>query len=246
VLRHNGKQDAEGRHIDPDAIDRVVRKYAGALGLNRGYSAHSMRATFITTALENGAQLEDVRKAAGHRDPSTTNIRLCCNEGFSGDGGADARFENSLLFSLLSKEIPGQRRVRSRGNDWTQKYPAIAEDIARLPAKNAYLDGELCGVLSDGRTSFNLIQNASGTGKGGSLVFFLFDLLFLDGENLTEMPLVDRKVRLEKLLAGAPFFREPRSLHRPSPSGGRTLPKSGGVSRAQVRRVLQSRRAGQS
>jgi integrase/recombinase XerD len=44
--------------MDPDAIDRVVRKYAGAeLGLLRDYSAHSMRASFITTALENGAQL---------------------------------------------------------------------------------------------------------------------------------------------------------------------------------------------
>jgi integrase/recombinase XerD len=73
-LRHNGKQDAERRHMDPDAIDRVVRKYAGALGLDRGYSAHSMRATFITTALETGAQLEDVQKAAGHRDPSTTKL----------------------------------------------------------------------------------------------------------------------------------------------------------------------------
>ena len=41
---------------------------------NGSYSAHSMRATFITTALENGAQLEDVQKAAGHRDPSTTKL----------------------------------------------------------------------------------------------------------------------------------------------------------------------------
>jgi site-specific recombinase XerD len=73
-LRHNSKQDVERRHMDPDAIDRVVRKYAAMLGLDRGYSAHSMRATFITTALENGAQLEDVQKAAGHRDPSTTKL----------------------------------------------------------------------------------------------------------------------------------------------------------------------------
>lgn len=73
-LRHNGKQGDGRRHMDPDAIDRVVRKYASALGLDRGYSAHSMRATFITTALENGAQLEDVQKAAGHRDPSTTKL----------------------------------------------------------------------------------------------------------------------------------------------------------------------------
>jgi integrase/recombinase XerD len=56
----------------PDAIDRVVRKHALAIGIERGYSAHSMRATFITANLENGAQLEDVQKAADHRDQSTT------------------------------------------------------------------------------------------------------------------------------------------------------------------------------
>ena len=90
-----------------------------------------------------------------------------------------------------------------RGNDWTDKYPAIAEAIAGLPAQSAYLDGELCGVLPDGKTAFNLIQNASDTGEG-SLIFFLFDLLFLDGEDLRSLPLVDRKVRLEAFLVGAP------------------------------------------
>jgi hypothetical protein len=90
-----------------------------------------------------------------------------------------------------------------RGNDWTEKYPAIAKAIAGLPAQNAYLDGELCGVLPDGRTAFNLIQNATDTGLG-SLVFFLFDLLFLDGDNLTALPLGDRKTRLASLLNGAP------------------------------------------
>jgi DNA ligase D-like protein (predicted ligase) len=90
-----------------------------------------------------------------------------------------------------------------RGNDWTQKYPSVARDIAILPARNAYLDGELCGVGPDGRTAFNLIQNSMEHGDA-SLVFFLFDLLFLDGEDLTSLPLVERKARLEKLLVGAP------------------------------------------
>jgi ATP-dependent DNA ligase len=52
-----------------------------------------------------------------------------------------------------------------RGNDWTDKYPAIAEGLAKLPARTAYLDGELCGVLPDGKTAFNLIQNASDTAR---------------------------------------------------------------------------------
>ena len=46
----------------------------GTLDSSRGYSAHSMRATFITTALDNGASLEDVQSAAGHADPSTTKL----------------------------------------------------------------------------------------------------------------------------------------------------------------------------
>jgi ATP-dependent DNA ligase len=90
-----------------------------------------------------------------------------------------------------------------RSNDWTDKYPALAKAIAGLPAQNAYLDGELCGVLPDGRTAFNLIQNATDAGEG-SLVFFVFDLLHLDGENLTALPVVDRKIRLEAFLIGAP------------------------------------------
>ena len=57
-------------------------------------------------------------------------------------------------------------------------------------------------MLPDGRTAFNLIQNATDTGQG-SLVFFLFDLLHLDGENLMDLPLVERKTRLAPLLKSA-------------------------------------------
>jgi integrase/recombinase XerD len=63
-FRNNGKRQDERRSISPEMVDRIVR----------AYSAHSMRATFITAALENGAMLEDVQKAAGHRHPSTTKL----------------------------------------------------------------------------------------------------------------------------------------------------------------------------
>jgi integrase/recombinase XerD len=66
---HNRRQQETRRPMDPDAIDRVLRKHGNAIGLDRGFSAHSMRATFITTALENDASLEDVQRAAGHREP---------------------------------------------------------------------------------------------------------------------------------------------------------------------------------
>jgi ATP-dependent DNA ligase len=90
---------------------------------------------------------------------------------------------------------------------WTHKYPAIAKAVAALPARQAYLDGELCGVRPDGITSFSMIQLASDASNATGLVFFLFDLLFLDGEDLAPRPLIERKQRLARLLsqAGSPL-----------------------------------------
>ena len=87
------------------------------------------------------------------------------------------------------------------GLDWTHKYPAIAKAVAALCARQAYLDGELCGVGPDGITSFNIVQLASDSGNAAALVFFLFDLLHLDGEDLRPRPLIERKDRLGTLLA---------------------------------------------
>jgi site-specific recombinase XerD len=73
-VRGNREGQKMRRHLHPDVIDRILHKYAKRIGLERDYSAHSMRATFITTALDNGASLEDVQRAAGHADPSTTKL----------------------------------------------------------------------------------------------------------------------------------------------------------------------------
>jgi integrase/recombinase XerD len=73
-IRKNQLRNDPHRHLHPEAVDRILRKYAAALGLGGGYSAHSMRATFITTALNNGASLEDVQRDVGHADPSTTKL----------------------------------------------------------------------------------------------------------------------------------------------------------------------------
>ena len=87
------------------------------------------------------------------------------------------------------------------GLDWTHKYPAIAAAVSSLAARQAYLDGELCGIGPDGITSFSMIQLASDAGNAAGLAFFLFDLLYLDGEDITGMPLTERKARLAVLLA---------------------------------------------
>ena len=86
------------------------------------------------------------------------------------------------------------------GLDWTQKYPPIAAAVSALGARQPYLDGELCGVFPDGITSFSMIQAASDAGNAAGLVFFIFDLLHLDGEDVSVRPLIERKTRLAALL----------------------------------------------
>jgi DNA ligase D-like protein (predicted ligase) len=143
------------------------------------------------------------RKAEQASPPTWVNPQLAALVKEAPDG-ADWLHEIKLDgYRMHARLDAGRVQILTRrGNDWTDKYPAIAKAIAGLPPQNAYLDGELCGVLPNGKTAFNLIQNASDTGQG-SLVFFLFDLLFLDSEDLRDLPLVDRKIRLEAFLVGA-------------------------------------------
>ena len=107
-------------------------------------------------------------------------------------------------YRMMARLDRGAARLLTRtGLDWTHKYPAIATAASSIGARQAYLDGELCGVGPDGITSFSMIQLASDSGNAAALVFFVFDLLHLDGEDLCPQPLIERKTRLAELLPDA-------------------------------------------
>ena len=85
------------------------------------------------------------------------------------------------------------------GLDWTNKYTLTAAALKQLPVREAYIDGELCAVGADGVTSFSLLQAASDNRTTATLVYFAFDLLYVDGKNLMTV-LIERKRRLRSLL----------------------------------------------
>jgi bifunctional non-homologous end joining protein LigD len=91
--------------------------------------------------------------------------------------------------------------VSRNGKDWTAAFPEIVTAAAALAVDDALIDGEVAMVLPDGRTSFQLLQNAfSGEGPRAALTYFVFDLLRLNGERLDRLPLIGRKERLRKLI----------------------------------------------
>jgi bifunctional non-homologous end joining protein LigD len=149
----------------------------------------------------------------------------------------EIKFDGYRMHARLDR---GAVRLLTRtGLDWTHKYPAIATAFASFPARQAYLDGELCGVRPDGTTSFSLIQNASDTGNAEALVFFLFDLLHLDGETITARPLKERKERLREVLSRASAllpFSEIRAWARGARPFllGRSSPRGSDIGRRRV------------
>ncbi|MFM0137842.1 DNA ligase D [Caballeronia grimmiae] len=96
------------------------------------------------------------------------------------------------------------RRVKlftRNGHDWTGKFPTLKSEIQKLTVSSAWLDGEIV-VLKDGIPSFSALQDAIDGGNSGEIVFFLFDLMYLDGHDLRRVPLWSRRARLATLLEG--------------------------------------------
>ncbi len=87
------------------------------------------------------------------------------------------------------------------GGDWTGRFSSLVGAAERLGASEALIDGEVCVLEPDGRTSFRALEKA--LASGGPLTFFAFDLLHLDGRDLRQLPLAERKRRLASLLGAA-------------------------------------------
>lgn len=108
-------------------------------------------------------------------------------------------------YRMLCRISNGVAKLFSRsGREWTAKLSEHAKIAADLRVANAWLDGEIVALAADGTMSFQALQNAFDRVKTGRLVYFVFDLLFLDGNDLRGMPLQERKRRLSALLAGQP------------------------------------------
>ena len=91
------------------------------------------------------------------------------------------------------------RAFTRNGHDWTDRYPGIAACAARLGCRSAILDGEVIVQDARGASDFDGLQHAL-KHRPHSLIFYAFDLLRLDGNDLRALPLTDRRAKLKKLI----------------------------------------------
>jgi len=108
-------------------------------------------------------------------------------------------------FRIAARIDHGRAQLLTRtGLEWTGKYPSASAALANVQAKTAYLDGELCGVDESGLPSFANTQAATDGERDLRLVYYAFDLLHLDGQDVSAFPLIERKALLEPLIADKP------------------------------------------
>ena len=93
----------------------------------------------------------------------------------------------------------GEAVLKTRkGLDWTDKFPGDRQRGSALP--DVLIDGEIVALDHDGAPDFSTLQAAISDGKTDDLIFFAFDLLFAEGEDLRRVPLAERKARLKRML----------------------------------------------
>ncbi len=105
--------------------------------------------------------------------------------------------------ALTVKEGARIRLFSRAAKEMTTKYPEIVEALARMPAKDAVLDGEIVALDEEGRSSFQLLQSSRMVAHARvPLLYYVFDAINLDGKDLRGLPLQPRKAMAKALVSG--------------------------------------------
>ena len=136
-----------------------------------------------------------------------------------GDWRYEVKFDG---YRIMARIDSGKVQLFTRnGHDWTAKMPQQAEALAALGLESAWLDGEVVVPNEDGTPDFQALQNAFEVGRSGTIVYYLFDLPYLNGMDLREVPLEERRAALSQVLEhndndllrfSADFTEQPESV----------------------------------
>ena len=116
--------------------------------------------------------------------------------------GGDWRYEVKFDGYRILARIDGDdvRLFTRNGHDWSSKLPRQAAALRALGIDAAWLDGEVVVAGENGAADFQALQNAFDTEHDEHITYYLFDLPFLGGQDLRQLPLQDRRSTLQHLL----------------------------------------------
>lgn len=162
------------------------------------------------TSIRTGRTIEEIEKGEAekstHNPFDKANIQLAKLVS-KAPGGVDWLFEVKYDGYRILAFVEGNsvRLITRNGNDYTDQFQVVADSLIDWASGKAMvLDGEMAVTDDQGRTNFQALQNYMRQPKGKRLTYIIFDLLALDGADLREHTLIDRKETLEILMKGAP------------------------------------------
>ena len=123
----------------------------------------------------------------------------------SGDWSWEIKFDGYRLMARI--EGAAVRLITRGGHDWSAKMPGLAQALAGLGLQSAWLDGEIVVLGQTGMPDFNALQNAFDRARTEGIVYFVFDLPYLEGHDLRAVPLAARREMLQQVLAAHPNDR---------------------------------------
>ena len=181
------------------------------------------RAATISPARKSAAAVEDV--VDGRKAPLPSFVSPCLatlsdKPPDSGNWVHEIKFDGYRIQARLDRDKV--KLFTRKGLDWTKKFPAVASAVAKLPVRSALIDGEVVVEDADGISSFSLLQQDLKDSRDDRMVFYVFDLLHLDGSDLKQLPLTARKNALASLLKRQPA-RGPLRLSESLSESGNTL-----------------------
>ncbi len=164
----------------------------------------------FTTSIRTGRTLEEIEKGEGEkftRNPfekaDVQLARLVTTVPEGEDWLYEVKYDGYRILAFL--EGNSVRLQTRSGNDYTDRFPEVANSLIDLAAGRAMvLDGEMAVTDVHGRTDFQALQNYMKAPKGKNCVYIVFDLLALDGADLRGRRLVDRKEALGILMKRSP------------------------------------------
>lgn len=113
----------------------------------------------------------------------------------------EIKFDGYRIQAHVAHEDGPRVRIFTRnGHDWTSKYQTIVKKLEQSVGRNCVFDGEVVWQDKNGRSHFQKLQKAMKSKSTDALIYYVFDLLFLDDQDLRRRPLIERKALLKKLV----------------------------------------------
>lgn len=147
-------------------------------------------------------QLEDTNITLSEKMPYEINLQLATLSSVPPTGNEwihEMKFDGYRLITFIEN---GKIRLITRGKqDWTAKFEKITSELQKLTLASAILDGEIVFLDENQRPNFQLLQNSINDHKRhANYVYYIFDIIYLNGKNLSSLSLIERKYKLNQII----------------------------------------------